>query len=224
LLNNQTTIRLSEAKGILETGSASLGLSLSQEQVEAFAGYLSLILLWNSRFNLTAIRSPALIARRHFLDSIAVSTFLQPTGRLMDVGSGAGFPGIPIKIVLPQKDVTLVESRRKKANFMREVVRTLGVDVTIVEGRAEELISQGIGYLDEIITRAVGSIDLMMRLSSSLLHPEGRSLIMHGPKGSELFSRVQNDWIHHGFHKSRLEKYTLPLGKEERTLLIFVKK
>jgi 16S rRNA (guanine527-N7)-methyltransferase len=102
--------------------------------------YLDLLLKWNARTNLTAIRDPEEIVRRHFGESLFAARHLDPaTTTLLDLGSGAGFPGLPIALLRPEITVTLAESQNKKATFLREVVRTLGLPVEIWPTRAEAL-------------------------------------------------------------------------------------
>lgn len=212
------------AKGILVAGTSALGIQLSPSQIESFISYLSLLLQWNAKFNLTSIKEPGLVVRRHFLDSLAILPFITPTGRLLDIGSGAGFPALPIKIALPDKEVVLVESNRKKSNFLREIIRKLSLgQVANREERAEELEKNEIGLFSEIVTRAFGSPELFLKLSLPLLSHNGRSLIMHGPKGNELFSRLKRKSRDLGFREARLEEFKLPIGCEERRLLIFIK-
>lgn len=215
----------SEGQELLLKGATDLGLGLSHQQVTAFSSYLSLLFSWNSRFNLTSIKAPALITRLHFIDSIAIAPFILPSGRIMDVGSGAGFPGIPLKIVFPAKEVFLVESQRKKANFLRAVVRSLGLEgVHVIEARAEKLSTQEVGLFSEVVTRAFGSLERFLKISAYFLCPEGRSMVMHGPTGNQLFRDMGNRCKELGFRESRLENYPLPIGNEKRTLLIYVKK
>jgi 16S rRNA (guanine527-N7)-methyltransferase len=213
------------AREILVSGTVSLGIQLSSNQVDSFLSYLSLLFQWGRKFNLTSIKEPGLVVRRHFLDSLAILPFLSSTGRLLDIGSGAGFPGLPLKIVLPEKEVVLVESHRKKSNFLRELTRKLNIKgVQIIEKRVEELKTNEVGSFDEVVTRAFGSVDLFLKLSFPLLSNEGRSLIMHGPKGVELFRRLKRAAVDFGFSEARLEEVRLPMGDEQRRILIFLKR
>lgn len=140
----------------------------------------------------------------------------------MDVGSGAGFPGIPLKIAFPGKEVILIESRRKKANFLREVIRSLRMKgIQVLEARLERIEPQEIGPVRDIVTRAFGSLDHYLKTSCTFLSPGGRLFIMHGPKGRELLRDLGKTWNDLGFEKIRLETYVLPIGNEKRTLLIF---
>ncbi|GGH02376.1 16S rRNA (guanine(527)-N(7))-methyltransferase RsmG [Silvibacterium dinghuense] len=109
-----------------------------------FATYLELLLKWNARLNLTAIRNPEEILRRHFLESIECARAIPDAGALpsstvLDLGSGAGFPGIPVAILRPELVVTLAESQAKKSSFLREAVRTLGLSARVFDGRIETM-------------------------------------------------------------------------------------
>jgi 16S rRNA (guanine527-N7)-methyltransferase len=209
---------------LLLRGADALGIALSQRQIEDFLSYIDLILFWNSKFNLTAIRGTPLIVRHHFIDSLAIARFTGPGKRLMDIGSGAGFPGIPLKIIFPDKEITLVDSQRKKINFMREVVRVLNLKgIEVVEARAEELNSSKNGLFDETVARAFGSLDQFLQISAGLLTLGGQGLFMSGPKGPTAYTYIKDKCIEEGFIKSRIESYHLPIGNEQRTLLIFSK-
>ena len=128
--------------GELELAIRQAGLTeIPTEALRQFEAYLDLLLKWNSRVNLTAIREPGAIIRRHFLESIQCARVLpqMPDSTLLDYGSGAGFPGIPIAICRPEIHVTLAESQRKKAAFLREVVRLLGLASEVFDGRVEQM-------------------------------------------------------------------------------------
>jgi len=128
--------------GELDLAIRQAGLAgILPEALRQFDGYLTLLLKWNSRVNLTSIREPSEIIRRHFLESIQCAQALPqiPDATLLDYGSGAGFPGIPIAICRPEIRVTLAESQRKKAAFLRETARRLGLASEVFDGRVEEM-------------------------------------------------------------------------------------
>jgi 16S rRNA (guanine527-N7)-methyltransferase len=150
---------------------AEAGLApLDPAQGERFNLYLSLILRWNSRVNLTAIRDEEGILRRHFVESIACAHAL-PAGirTLLDFGSGAGFPGIPIALCRPEIAVTLAESQGKKAAFLSEAVRVLGVSAKVYSGRAEELRTR----FDCVTLRAVERMEAAVYEAVRLVRPGG---------------------------------------------------
>jgi 16S rRNA (guanine527-N7)-methyltransferase len=150
-------------------GEAGLA-ALDSAQVERFELYLSLILRWNARVNLTAIRDEEGILRRHFVESIVCARAL-PAGirTLLDFGSGAGFPGIPIALCRPEMAVTLAESQGKKAAFLSEAVRVLGVSAKVHSGRAEELRMQ----FDCVTLRAVERMETAVHAAARLVRTGG---------------------------------------------------
>jgi 16S rRNA (guanine527-N7)-methyltransferase len=148
-----------------------------------FEDYLSLLLRWNARVNLTAIREEEGILRRHFVESIACARLL-PAGiaTLLDFGSGAGFPGIPIALCRPEIAVTLAESQGKKAAFLREAVRVLGVAATVHSGRADVLRK----VFDCITLRAVDKMGIAVQSAARLLRPGGWLALMTTSKELEV--------------------------------------
>ncbi len=161
---------------------AEAGLSrLQGEQSKKFISYLSLILRWNARTNLTAVRDEDGILARHFVESIACAQAL-PAGiaTLLDFGSGAGFPGIPIAIYRPEIAVTLAESQGKKAAFLQEAVRVLGLSCTVYSGRAEMLKLQ----FDCVTLRAVDRMERAIESAARLVAQGGWLALM--TSGAEL--------------------------------------
>ena len=148
---------------------------LGQELAGRFEVYLALILRWNSRTNLTAIRSEEGILSRHFVESIACARAVPPgTQTLLDFGSGAGFPGIPIALCRPEIAVTLAESQSKKAAFLHEAIRILGIKVSIHAGRAESL---GASF-DCVTMRAVDRMEQAVPVAARLVSPGGSLVLM----------------------------------------------
>jgi 16S rRNA (guanine527-N7)-methyltransferase len=156
---------------LANAGLAPLNAVLS----ERFENYLALLLRWNARMNLTAIRDEEGIVSRHFIESIACAQAL-PAGirTLLDFGSGAGFPGIPIALCRPEIAVTLAESQGKKAAFLSEAVRVLGIAATVHSGRAEALSAQ----FDCVALRAVDRMELAVQTASKLVLPGGWLALM----------------------------------------------
>ena len=143
--------------------------------------YLALLLLWNARINLTAVREPAAIVRRHFLESLFAAEHIPARAKtLLDFGSGAGFPGIPIAIARPRIAVTLAESQSKKAAFLREVVRTLDLKAEVWAARVESMPPQRV--FDAITLRAVDRMPQACRTAVARLAPGGSLLVFATPK------------------------------------------
>lgn len=161
---------------LLNARLANAGLApLNAVLSERFENYLTLLLRWNVRVNLTAIRDEEGIISRHFVESIACAHAL-PAGirTLLDFGSGAGFPGIPIALCCPQIAVTLAESQGKKAAFLAEAVRVLGIAAAVHSGRAETLSAQ----FDCVALRAVDKMELAVQTASKLVRPGGWLALM----------------------------------------------
>jgi 16S rRNA (guanine527-N7)-methyltransferase len=158
---------------------------LTQGQLRQFSTYLDLLLRWNARTNLTSVREPEAIVTRHFGESLFAARQLFPAQsdqpetrlRLLDFGSGAGFPGLPIKIWAPQVELTLIESHQKKATFLREVIRALGLDTAeVFSGRAEDFQERA----DVVTLRAVEKFERSLPVAARLVSAGGRLALLIG--------------------------------------------
>jgi len=164
----------------------SYGIRPGPAQAEAIQLYVSLLLQWNQKLNLTSLRDPAEILQRHFGECMfAASAVPISGGRLADVGSGAGFPGLALKIACPELEVVLVEANVKKSAFLLEVVRSLNVDgVEVVRSRMEDL-SVRAGFAGFVSARAVGNFDRILRWARKALSGEGQVLLWLGAADAE---------------------------------------
>lgn len=180
----------------LVTGAEKLGLSLSQDQVHQFEEYYHEMLDWNQRVNLTAITDYEEVQTRHFLDSLAIYSVLNKSKShanpdILDVGTGAGMPGIPLKIALPEMKLTLMEATGKKTEFLNHVVSILGLkNVEIVTGRAEEL-AHNADYrarFNIVISRAVAQLAVLAELTLPFC-PTGGTVI--APKKGDIQREVE---------------------------------
>src|SRR5262249_7139288 len=143
-------------------------LSASDGQVLQIQQYMRILLKWNEKLNLTAIRDPLEVLYRHFCESMyAAAAVPMEHGRLADVGSGGGFPGLPLKIIRPELQVVLIESNMKKATFLAETIRELGLeDARVLVSRYEEL-SEEVAPLDYVSSRAVGEFGPFLEWAAS---------------------------------------------------------
>ncbi len=169
----------------LKLWSAEFGITLSTTQMAQFDTYRELLLVWNQRINLTAITEPAEIDSRHFLDSLTVATVTGDLSgqRLIDVGTGAGFPGVPLKILYPEMQLTLVDSVAKKTRFLELLVGELGLtDVTIRAERAETLgrESDYREQFDWAVARAVAHLRVLAEYLLPLVKVGGAMLVQKG--------------------------------------------
>ncbi len=154
---------------------------------EQFSVYLDLLLQWNSKLNLTAVREPETIVKRHFLESIQCARLIPQVETLLDFGSGAGFPGIPIAICRPEIAVTLGESQGKKAAFLREVTRKLGLKAGVFGGRVEDV--SGERLFEAVTLRAVDKMEAACR--EALNHvDDGGWLVIFSAEGANLRDQI----------------------------------
>ncbi len=188
-------------------------LPLDNRQIHQFEEYCSLLLRWNARVNLTAIRDEEGILTRHFVESIACARLL-PAGieTLLDFGSGAGFPGLPIALCRPEISVTLAESQGKKAAFLQEAVRVLGAAAKVHSGRAETLSA----LFDCVTLRAVDRMEVAVSAAAQLVRPAGWLALM--TTGSELDAQ----WVAAGSKFTWPQRIPLP-GSLDRLLALGVR-
>lgn len=165
-------------ESILREGLTAL--SLPTEGIPALMRYAGLLAERNQVMNLTAITDPAEVARLHFLDSAALLALADLRGKsVVDVGTGAGFPGLPLKILEPSIRLTLLDAQRKRVDFLREVCDDLGLeDVACVHGRAEEFAAERREGFDIAVSRAVAALPVLAELCLPLVKPGGRFLAM----------------------------------------------
>jgi 16S rRNA (guanine527-N7)-methyltransferase len=205
-----------------------LGLRLSRAQLLSLSLYERELVDWNARLNLTAIRDPQEIRIKHFLDSLTCLLALRETviGRLIDIGTGAGFPGIPLKIIYPKMQLTLVESVGKKAEFCRHVVKILDLQgVEVVQERAESL-GQNPSYREQYdwaVARAVAILPVLAEYLLPLVRVGGSMLAMKGESGPAEAHSAERALRVLGGHLRQLLPVTLPGVAEERYLVVIDK-
>jgi 16S rRNA (guanine527-N7)-methyltransferase len=172
---------------LLEETASSWGLQLSAEQLAQFATYAAELQRWNEKLNLTSVTDAQTIVTRHFIDSLRCAlSWEDAPARLADIGTGAGFPGLPLKILRPDMQITLVESIEKKAAFLRHLSTTLGLDgVTVLTARAEAIgrDPQHRECYDVVTARAVAELRVLVEYCLPLCRVGGRFL---APKGAQL--------------------------------------
>ena len=170
--------------------ATEFNIGLTSVQIEQFEQYKQMLILWNERMNLTAVRNPDHIGQRHFLDSLLCATVMgELNGRfVIDVGSGAGFPGLPLKLLFPEMNITLVESVKKKTRFLEDVVEALNLsDVQIVAERAE-LLGQMPAHrekYDWAIARAVAAMPVLAEYLLPLCKIDGNMMAQKGARAKE---------------------------------------
>jgi 16S rRNA (guanine527-N7)-methyltransferase len=209
--------------GLLFQCSREVGVSLSASQIEFFWLYLQELLEWNRRFNLTAIKNPEDIVIKHFVDSLTPFPYLDFSGSLLDIGSGAGFPGIPLKIAAPQLQVHLVDANRKKISFLKHLTRTLGLEgITVLHSRVEEMTHPEKPF-QIIISRAFQRLEPLIQLVSPLLESGNTLVAMLGPANTEELSQFHALASAAGLESRQIVTLDLPHGRGGRTLLFLGK-
>ncbi|MGZ5621585.1 MAG: 16S rRNA (guanine(527)-N(7))-methyltransferase RsmG [Methylobacter sp.] len=169
---------MEDCREILVNGIAALNLNVNDQQVDQLLDFIKLIEKWNKAYNLTAIRNREEMARLHILDSLAIVPHIEGK-RIIDIGTGAGLPGIPLAICLPDIDFTLLDSNAKKTRFVKQVVLELKLkNVEVLHSRVEDHHPEQ-GY-DAVLTRAFASLPDIVKLTSHLLDKDGVLLAMKG--------------------------------------------
>jgi len=162
------------------------GIDPTPALLDSISAYIELLLRWNAKINLTAITDPHEIVSRNFAESFLAARWLASrSGRLCDVGSGAGFPGLALKLILPHWSVTLIESSRKKAAFLSEAARTLRLEQVEVECARWQDSKIPAGSLDAITARALGGYDLLASWANTKLKADGKLLLWIGARDAE---------------------------------------
>jgi 16S rRNA (guanine527-N7)-methyltransferase len=196
----------------LLAGARELGIELAESQADRLLAHLDLLDDWNARMNLTAIRDRRSQITKHLLDSLTVRPYLRGN-RIADVGSGAGFPGIPLAVVAPDRHFALIESTGKKCRFLEHVRDTLGLaNVEVVQSRAESYEPRE--RFDTVLARAVGPVADLVKVAGRLVAGGGRLLAMKGRYPEEELAAKLNGWKVAAVHR-----LAVPGLEEERHLV-----
>jgi 16S rRNA (guanine527-N7)-methyltransferase len=176
---------------------------LSLSALDQVSRYMDLLLRWNAKMNLTSIRDPEQIVTRHFGESFFLAEKLLQVGifrkaegstNVIDVGSGAGFPGIPLKIACPYITLSLIEAQQRKAVFLKEVLRALNLDAEVKNVRAEALLDSLAGSADLVTLRAVEKFEAILPVAARLVRPKGRLALLIGNPQAEKAMDLLKSW------------------------------
>ena len=202
-----------------------LGLKVDSEATPLLNRLVEELLRWNPRRNLTAITDRDEVQEKHLIDSLTLLPFARQATRLLDIGSGAGFPALPLKIACPELEVVSVDAVGKKVDFQRHVVRTLGLHgFTALHERVERLVDHQdyrAGF-NLVTARALCSLDELAVLAEPFLAPGGRLVAMKGPEGSRELSE-QHDLLRQSGWSVSLHSLNLPVSGAERCLVELVR-
>lgn len=213
--------RSREEREAIERHAARLEVHLSSLQAEQLHEYLGQLDTWNSRIRLVGTRDRGRLISHHIVDSLGAAPLMAARARAIDIGSGAGLPGIPLAVACPGTSITLVESRRRPVSFLSEVVRRLDLgNVRVLEERIEVLAGDEatLGSFDATITRAWEALDGFLAVSSALLQPGGIAIAMKGPRANYELEGLGD--VSRGFGTVRRMPYEIE-GANVRVLLVF---
>ena len=214
-----------ENKRLFIEGAKAFGIYLDGKAIGAFDLYLKELLKWNQKINLTAIRSEKGMVLKHFLDSLSVTPYLPKHSSILDIGSGAGFPGIPLKIVQPTLEVTLIDSVLKKVDFQRHILRMLGFkEVEAIHGRVQDkgILQRLAGRFGIVLSRAFSDFQTFLALSFPFLKEGGTVIAMKGEvDDKEMKLLLETEGTR--YRLKNAVPLTLPFSSFKRTILLFEK-
>ena len=213
---------MSQMKNALTEGLETLSLSLSPAQVDTLCAFGEEMLEQNKVMNLTAITDPAQVARLHLLDSLTLLTVADLSGkRLIDVGCGAGFPGVPVKIACPGAQLTLLDSLGKRMAWLERTLPPLGVEATCLTARAEDAVASCREQYDFATSRAVARLNILLELTAPYVKVGGQVLAMKGAAAQEELSEAKTAINKLGLRLNRVTEF--PIEGTCHTVLVFDK-
>jgi 16S rRNA (guanine527-N7)-methyltransferase len=206
---------------LLEESAAAVHVALDQRALALFDRFYRELLVWNEKINLVSFHTPEEVVIKHFVDSLTPLPYLdRPRGRLLDIGSGGGFPGIPLKIACPGLNVSLLEASRKKSSFLRHLLRSLPLEqAEVIHVRVESAMRGEThhGKFDTVISRAAFKLPELFTMGRFFLTPGGLLIAMKGPRGDTETGVDQGP----NMRRIALHDLLLPHGEGQRKILIF---
>ena len=206
---------------ILESGASELGIALTPEQVDGFCRFGDELKKWGAKVNLTAIKADEEIVVKHFLDSLTLLPLLRDSYRLADIGSGGGFPAIPLKIVRPDLHVTAIDAVEKKLIFQRHAARLLNLSAfEAIHARGEDLAVKYAGSFDLVVSRAFADIPTFVRIALPILASGGVIIAMKGKEGEGEAEDARTALDELGLVVTDIVELRLPVSGDGRTLVV----
>ena len=217
--------RESFSKELIEKAK-KVNIEIDAKKEEQFYNYMKLLLEWNEKINLTAITEQNDIILKHFIDSITINKYIEQSNSIIDIGTGAGFPGIPLKIMNQNKKITLVDSLNKRINFLNEVCKEISLEnIQCIHARAEELASD-LEYRENyetVVSRAVARLNVLIEYMLPFVKKGGLCICMKGPNIDGELEEAKNAIKVLGGKIKSVESFFLPDSDIERNVIIIEK-
>lgn len=212
---------------LLQKTAKIFGINLSKEQLEKFEIYMNYLLEYNSHTNLTAIKNPEDIIIKHFLDSIIITNYFDNFEnnnnlKVIDIGTGAGFPGIPVKILCPDINITLLDSLHKRTVFLNNILEKINLQAEVIHDRAE-ILGKNKNYREKyniVLSRAVAPLNILAEYCLPYIKISGMFLALKGPNISDEIENSQSQIKVLGGALEKVCNLELPLNKGTRTVII----
>lgn len=209
---------------LLKSGAAEFGIALGDAELELFSRFAAELAKWNRKINLTAITRAEEVVLKHFLDSLTVAGKVRLAGRVLDIGSGAGFPGIPLQIVRPDLEIVSVDAVEKKVLFQRHAARTLGLaNFKALHARGETLPGTYGSYFDIIVSRAFTDLVAFVKMVLPLLADGGTIVAMKGSEGRSEVDLHALELSDLGLCVDAVHEFSLPLSGDRRSIVTMKK-
>lgn len=206
--------------------SKDLAINIEEEMIEKFYKYMLLIQEWNEKINLTAIIEPKEMIIKHFIDSLTIANQIEDNSKVIDVGTGAGFPGIPLKIYNNSLKITLLDSLNKRTIFLNEVIKQLNLkNVEVIHSRAEDLARQPKHreMYDYAVSRAVAPLNILLEYLVPYIKVKGKIIAMKGSNALEELNNAENALKKLNSSVNETKKMLLPEENGERYIIIVEK-
>lgn len=201
-------------------------IKINDEQIKSFEKYMNLLLEWNEKINLTAITQPEEVKLKHFVDSLTVLKYINDDDKVIDIGTGAGFPGIPLKIMNKNTKITLLDSLNKRINFLNIVIEKLDLsNIQAIHGRAEEIARNKLyrEKYDVAVSRAVANLSTLIEYMLPFVKIGGKCICMKGANVNEELERAQNAIKELGGEIERVDNFYLSDNDNERNIIVIKK-